>query len=50
MRSVEQRRLLKAEPDGYSDGMVALVLPMLPPTAASLGTPFFGSITIAISL
>jgi hypothetical protein len=29
---------------------VALVLPMLPPIASSLGTPIFGIITIAISI
>jgi hypothetical protein len=28
---------------------VALLLPMLPPLAPSLGTPFFGIITIPIS-
>ena len=31
--------LLKAEPDGYSDGLCRAVLPMLPPTAPSLGSP-----------
>jgi len=29
---------------------VALVLPILPPMAPSLGTPFFGIITIPISI
>jgi hypothetical protein len=29
---------------------VALVLPMLPPIAPSLGTPFFGIITIPIAI
>jgi hypothetical protein len=29
---------------------VALTLPMLPPIAPSLGTPFFGIITIPISI
>ena len=31
-------------------GFVGLVLPMLPPIAASLWTPFFGIITIPISI
>jgi hypothetical protein len=31
-------------------GFVALVLAMLPPIAPSLGTPYFGIITIPISI
>ncbi len=42
--------LLQAKPDGYSDGLCALVLPMLPPIAPSLGTPLFAIITIPISI
>jgi hypothetical protein len=42
--------LLKAKPDGYSDGLCRACTPMLPPIAASLGTPFSRIITIPISI
>jgi hypothetical protein len=42
--------LLKAEPDGYSDGLCCACALHAPPIAPSLGTPFFGIITIPISI
>jgi hypothetical protein len=42
--------LLKAKPDGYSDGLCRACAPMLPPIAPSLGTPFSRIITIPISI
>ena len=41
--------LLKAEPDGYSDGLCRACCPLLPANCTSLRTPFFG-ITIPISI
>ena len=42
--------LLKAEPDGYSDGLCRACAPHAPAHCTSLGTPFFGIITIPISI
>jgi hypothetical protein len=50
LKCAEQCQLLKAQWDGYSDGLCRACTPMLPPIAASLGTPFSRIITIAISI
>ena len=42
--------LLEPNQTATATGFVALVLPMLPPIAPTLGTPFFSIITIAISI
>jgi hypothetical protein len=50
MRSVEQRRLLKAEPDGYSDGLCRACAAYAPAHRAVSRDPFSRIITIAISI
>src|ERR687889_1774145 len=50
LKCAEQCQLLKAQWDGYSDGLCRACTPMLPPIAASLGTPFSRIITIPISI
>jgi hypothetical protein len=42
--------LLKAKPDGYSDGLCRLCAPHAPAHCTSLGTPSFCIITIPISI
>ena len=50
LKCAEQCQLLKAQWDGYSDGLCRACTPMLPPIAASLGTPFSRISTIPISI
>src|SRR5919107_971885 len=50
LKCAEQCQLLKAQWDGYSDALCRACTPMLPPIAASLGTPFSRIITIPISI
>src|SRR5215213_11458861 len=50
MRCAEQGRHLKAEWNGYSDGLCRACAPYAPAHLTSLGTPFSRIITIPISI
>jgi hypothetical protein len=49
-RGAEQYRLLEAEPDGYSDGLCRPCAPHAPAHRTISLDPFFGIITIPISI